>query len=263
MGDKISLITWSKSEYGLMILNHAQRVGIEVETVILLDYSAFHLARIFHKLFIRHFGLLDGFIYGLQRYLFERSNKIGSTWKGQPFIRDFNKLANQVVFASNIKDPQVEHTLSANGTGIVILGQCELIPLNIINIPDLRILNAHCGKLPEYRGNHVVYWTCYNADFDKIGYTIHLVDKGADTGPILKWNSVKPEEGDNLKTLEQKIYAEQACAIVDIASQFRLKEIKLEHQKLEDGHLYFAMPLNKRLQAEKMLHSHICSQEKN
>jgi methionyl-tRNA formyltransferase len=53
----------------------------------------------------------------------------------------------------------------------------------ITDIKDLYIINAHAGKLPDYRNMNVVEWAMFNND--KVIGTIHLIDSGIDTGQIL------------------------------------------------------------------------------
>lgn len=47
-----------------------------------------------------------------------------------------------------------------------------------------RVLNLHMGKLPEYRGMRPVNWALRNGD-TTAGVTLHEVDEGIDTGPII------------------------------------------------------------------------------
>jgi methionyl-tRNA formyltransferase len=47
-----------------------------------------------------------------------------------------------------------------------------------------RILNLHLGKLPEYRGMRPVNWALKNGE-RIAGVTLHEVDSGIDTGPIV------------------------------------------------------------------------------
>jgi methionyl-tRNA formyltransferase len=45
-------------------------------------------------------------------------------------------------------------------------------------------LNVHAGQLPRYRGRNVINWAIINGERD-IGVTLHVVDEGVDTGPVL------------------------------------------------------------------------------
>lgn len=47
-----------------------------------------------------------------------------------------------------------------------------------------RVLNLHLGKLPEYRGMRPVNWALRNGE-SIAGVTLHEVDTGIDTGPIV------------------------------------------------------------------------------
>lgn len=62
------------------------------------------------------------------------------------------------------------------------------------------ILNLHIAYLPFNRGAHPNYWAF--ADGTKHGVTIHLVDEGVDTGPILYQREIKfpPEDNTYAKT---------------------------------------------------------------
>lgn len=47
-----------------------------------------------------------------------------------------------------------------------------------------RVLNLHLGKLPEYRGMRPINWVLKNGE-SVAGVTLHEVDTGIDTGPIV------------------------------------------------------------------------------
>jgi len=52
-------------------------------------------------------------------------------------------------------------------------------------------LNIHGGYLPDYRGNHAIFFACYRRDYGKIAATIHLVTPHLDAGEIV--NVVYPD----------------------------------------------------------------------
>ena len=60
------------------------------------------------------------------------------------------------------------------------------------------IVNLHLGLSPFYRGSATLFWPFFNNDLKHLGTTIHIIDKGIDTGPIIK--TVK------LKRIGQKNY---------------------------------------------------------
>lgn len=55
----------------------------------------------------------------------------------------------------------------------------------VFTIPKLGMLNVHGEVLPDYKNAQSVIWQIYN-NSDHTGYTIHEINKGIDTGNILK-----------------------------------------------------------------------------
>lgn len=71
-----------------------------------------------------------------------------------------------------------------------------------------RILNLHLGKLPEYRGMRPINWALRNGE-SVAGVTLHEVDEGIDTGPIVAQAtfSIWPEVDEVRDVYERAIYA--------------------------------------------------------
>lgn len=70
-----------------------------------------------------------------------------------------------------------------------------LLPVEILRLPLRSTINYHDGPLPAYAGVHATFWALVN-DEKTHGITWHLVDKGIDTGAILKQSifPIDPEE---------------------------------------------------------------------
>lgn len=77
------------------------------------------------------------------------------------------------------------------------------IPRGILNIPRLGILNVHPSLLPANRGPDPLFWTLYNAD-QQTGVTIHLMDEGLDTGPIVAQERIVLPDGISYAELEAR-----------------------------------------------------------
>jgi len=77
------------------------------------------------------------------------------------------------------------------------------IDINKFNCP---ILNLHISYLPFNRGAHPNFWSFY--DNTPSGVTIHLVDEGVDTGPIIFQRLIdfSKEENTFKKTYEKLIF---------------------------------------------------------
>lgn len=66
---------------------------------------------------------------------------------------------------------------------IVSYGYRHIIPDEILQAATARIINLHISYLPFNRGAHPGFWCFY--DGTPCGVTIHEVDEGIDTGPVL------------------------------------------------------------------------------
>ena len=62
-------------------------------------------------------------------------------------------------------------------------GVGTILPADVLSMPKQGFLNAHPGLLPEHRGLDAVCWALSNDE--AVGATVHLLDEGIDTGPIL------------------------------------------------------------------------------
>ena len=60
----------------------------------------------------------------------------------------------------------------------------KILPKTLIEIPKLGCVNIHPSLLPYYRGPIPTVWALLNGE-SKIGVTIHYIDEGIDTGPII------------------------------------------------------------------------------
>jgi folate-dependent phosphoribosylglycinamide formyltransferase PurN len=60
----------------------------------------------------------------------------------------------------------------------------EILRKPLLQVPRLGVLNVHLGLLPEIRGMSSPEWSLLNNI--PVGITIHFMDEGIDTGPILQ-----------------------------------------------------------------------------
>lgn len=87
----------------------------------------------------------------------------------------------------------------------------------LARFPD-RIINTHPALLPSFPGAHAV--TDALAYGVKVtGCTVHLVDDGVDTGPVLAQVPVEVVEGDTEESLHERIKAIEHTLLVKVIDQ--------------------------------------------
>lgn len=104
----------------------------------------------------------------------------------------------------SIQDPVLrERIQSVNPEIIFHVGGTQIIPKKVIEVPKLGVLNIHPALLPKYRGRYSTVHALFNGE-KETGATIHFMDKGIDSGPIVLQEKFPIEEWDTGKTLWNK-----------------------------------------------------------
>lgn len=88
---------------------------------------------------------------------------------------------------------------------IVLAGFMKILSPEFVNRYKHRIVNIHPSLLPKYPGTNSIEKS-YKSNDKKLGITIHYVDSGVDTGPILKQYSFNRTGNETLSEIEQKIH---------------------------------------------------------
>ncbi|WLR54906.1 phosphoribosylglycinamide formyltransferase [Mesobacillus subterraneus] len=87
---------------------------------------------------------------------------------------------------------------------IVLAGYMRLIGPTLLEAFEGKIVNIHPSLLPAFPGKDAI-GQALAAGVEKTGVTIHYVDEGMDTGPIIASVSVKITPDETRETLQKKI----------------------------------------------------------
>ena len=87
---------------------------------------------------------------------------------------------------------------------ICVASMSELLKEEVFSIPPYGAINFHPALLPNYRGPKSLFW-CYYFMESQAGATIHYIDKGEDTGDIIKQRSIPIYLGMQSDELVKKI----------------------------------------------------------
>ena len=91
----------------------------------------------------------------------------------------------------------------ANPKIIFCIGSTQIGPKEILSIPELGCLNIHPALLPKYRGRYSTMHAIFNGD-KCTGVTLHWIDKGIDSGPVIMQEKIMIDNTDTAKTLYDK-----------------------------------------------------------
>ena len=118
---------------------------------------------------------------------------------------------------------------------IVLAGYLVVIPEIVIDAFENRIINIHPSLIPSFCGTGYYGLKVHEAALKRgvkvVGATVHFVDKGTDTGPIIMQKAVAVQNGDTPKVLQQRVMEQAEWNILPAAID------KIAHGKvrIEDG----------------------------
>jgi methionyl-tRNA formyltransferase len=121
----------------------------------------------------------------------------------------------------------------------------------LLDVPRLGVLNIHLGLLPEIRGMSSPEWSLLN--HVPVGITIHYMDAGIDTGPILqRYELPDVRRSKSLSDLRHRLIAfgvEKAGDVVAGLDQGTITATpqNLLHSNVNQDSQFFVM--HQRLQA--------------
>ncbi len=106
---------------------------------------------------------------------------------------------------------------------IVLAGFLVVIPSKMIEGYRNRIINVHPSLIPAFCGTGYYGLRVHEAALSRgvklTGATVHFVDEGTDTGPIILQKSVPVLDGDTAKELQQRVMEEAEWVILPEAIQ--------------------------------------------
>jgi phosphoribosylglycinamide formyltransferase 1 len=89
---------------------------------------------------------------------------------------------------------------------IVLAGFMKILSPEFVKKYRGKIINIHPSLLPAFPGAHGIK-DAFQAGVRETGVTVHFVDEGVDTGPVILQEKVAVVAGETLETLEAKVHA--------------------------------------------------------
>jgi phosphoribosylglycinamide formyltransferase-1 len=102
------------------------------------------------------------------------------------------------------RDAAMANWLEQRGVSLVVCaGYMQLLTPSFLERFPQRVVNVHPSLLPSFPGAHAI-GAALAAGVPETGVTVHVVDEGLDTGPVLEQRPVAVEPRE---TLEQRLHA--------------------------------------------------------
>ena len=103
-------------------------------------------------------------------------------------------------------EKEIASILEKEGVDLIALaGFMRLLTPGLIDRYQGRIINIHPSLLPKYPGTHGIEESFKSTD-SELGITIHRVDYGLDTGPVIMQKSFTRRGDESLEEIESMIH---------------------------------------------------------
>lgn len=101
---------------------------------------------------------------------------------------------------------------------VVSAGFMKILGARFLERFPNRVINTHPALLPAFPGTHAVADAL--AEGVKVtGSTVHLVDSGVDTGPIVAQRAVDVEPDDDEQSLHERVKTVERALLVDVLAR--------------------------------------------
>jgi phosphoribosylglycinamide formyltransferase-1 len=103
------------------------------------------------------------------------------------------------------RDEAMAEWLAGEGVDLIVCaGYMHLLRKPFLDRFGGRIVNTHSAPLPDFPGAHPIE-DVLAAGVSQTAATVHYVDEGIDTGPVIAAEPVPVEEGDTPETLRARV----------------------------------------------------------
>lgn len=117
------------------------------------------------------------------------------------------------------------------GTGpepslVVSAGLMRILPPGFVRLFSPALINTHPALLPNFPGAHAVR-DALAAGAPETGVTVHVIDEGVDTGPVLRQRTVVVRDGETEDELHERIKQLERPLLVDVVRDIATGDLNL------------------------------------
>ena len=133
-------------------------------------------------------------------------------------------------------DRKIAEILDKNEVKLLILiGYMRFLSPWFVHKYQNQIMNIHPSLLPAFAGgmDKNVHAEVLKAGVPETGCTLHFVDEGADTGPIILQKTVPVAKNETVESLKAKVQAAEQEIILQALAWYRDGKIQVQDAKVK------------------------------
>jgi phosphoribosylglycinamide formyltransferase-1 len=133
-----------------------------------------------------------------EAYVLQRAGALGVPSAAIELRECTNKVDYEETVLAILREYKVDY--------IVLAGYMKIVGATLLDAFPNKIVNIHPALLPSFPGAHGIE-DAWKAGVAVTGVTVHFIDSGVDTGPIIAQEEVVRTKEDTIDSLEEKIHA--------------------------------------------------------
>ncbi|HEY8530588.1 MAG TPA: phosphoribosylglycinamide formyltransferase [Paenibacillaceae bacterium] len=129
-------------------------------------------------------------------------------------------------------EKEVLAELARRGIGLVVLaGYMRILTNVLVDAYTGRMINIHPSLLPAFPGMNAIR-QALDYGVKVTGVTVHFVDSGVDTGPIIAQEALAVEEHDTEETLAERIHRIEHRLLPEVVRKIAEGRVRLEGRRV-------------------------------
>jgi methionyl-tRNA formyltransferase len=159
--------------------------------------------------------------------------------KKQYNLSDKAILTDKVHFVKSVNEEECISILKKINPDVIIVNGTRIISNKVLSSVSSLFINTHVGITPEYRGVHGAYWALVKNDKANCGVTVHKVDKGIDTGDLLRQATIDVGEKDNFVTYPYHQYGVGINLLKEVLDDYENSKLNTFKKDFAESNLYY------------------------
>ena len=124
-----------------------------------------------------------------------------------------------------------EHGVTPQSGLVCLAGFMRIISPQFVRQYKMRIMNIHPALLPSFRGLHAQK-QALDYGVKVTGCTVHFIDEGVDSGPVILQKAVPVMDGDDEESLSARILKKEHQLYPEAVRMFCEGKIKIEGRRV-------------------------------
>lgn len=156
----------------------------------------------------------------------ERAGELGYPTAAVPVVREVPREEHE--------EQLLDHLRAAKVEWVCLAGYMRRLSGRLVSAYRQRIVNVHPSLLPAFPGLHAQR-QAFEHGVRVAGCTVHLVDEGLDSGPIVTQRAIRVEDGDGAERVAARILAEEHRAYPEALRRLLIEPWRVDGRRLVFG----------------------------